>query len=64
MIVMEAYPGFFVGWGTLALLNTALAQLQGRSALLWLCISLMLGPVATLLLIIFYKKRINTIIVA
>ena len=28
-------PGFFVGWGTLSLINAGLAQSKGRSGLLW-----------------------------
>ncbi len=27
--------GFFVGWGTLSLINAGLAQSKGRSGLLW-----------------------------
>ena len=50
------YPAYFVGWGTLALINTAIAQLQGRQSLLWFFISLLLGPIATFLLLITYKK--------
>ena len=50
------YRGFFVGWGTLALLNTAIAQLQGRSAILWFLLSLLFGPIATLFLILTYIK--------
>ena len=55
MITLQ-HPGFFVGWGTLALLNAAVAQLQGRSILVWFFLSLLLGPIATLALVITYKK--------
>ena len=48
------YSGYFVGWGTLALLNAAIAQLQGRSALLWFFLSLFFGPIATFFLLITY----------
>jgi hypothetical protein len=44
---------FFVGWGTLSLINAGLAQAKGRSGLLWWFLSLLLGPVATLLIVIF-----------
>lgn len=47
---------YFVGWGTLALINAALGQAKGRSGLLWFVISLILGPIATLLIVIFPKK--------
>lgn len=43
-------PQFYVGWGTLALINAGLAQSKNRSGLLWFLGSLLLGPVATFLL--------------
>jgi hypothetical protein len=43
---------FFVGWGTLALINSGLAQSKKRSALVWFFISLFLGPIATLLIVL------------
>ena len=48
--------GYGIGWGTLSLLNAGLAQLQGRSGLMWFLISVVLGPIATLLLVVTYKK--------
>ncbi len=42
---------FFVGWGTLSLINAGLAQSKGRSGLNWWLISLLLGPVATFLIV-------------
>jgi type IV secretory pathway VirB2 component (pilin) len=53
---MNAYPEFFVGWGTLSLLNAGLAQSKGRSGLLWWIVSLLLGPIATLLLVVLPKQ--------
>ena len=44
-------PEFFVGWGTLALINAGLAQAKNRSGLIWFIGSLFLGPVATLLIV-------------
>lgn len=44
--------GYVVGWGTLSLLNAGLAQSKGRSGLIWWLISLLLGPIATLLLVV------------
>jgi len=59
MVYVE-YQGYLVGWGTLALLNTALAQLQGRSAFMWFFLSLLLGPIATFILVItFIAKKKN-----
>lgn len=43
---------FFVGWGTLALINAGLAQGKNRSGLLWWLGSLLLGPFATLLIVV------------
>jgi hypothetical protein len=39
------------GWGTLALINAGLAQGKGRSGLIWFLISLLLGPIATFLIV-------------
>jgi len=44
--------GYFVGWGTLALINAGLAQGKNRSGFNWFMVSLLLGPVATFLLLI------------
>ena len=48
-------PGFFVGWGTLSLINAGLAQSKGRSGLLWWLVSLFIGPIATLLIVVLPK---------
>jgi len=48
---------WFAGWGTLALINAALAQGKNRSGLLWFLLSLPLGPLATLLLVLLPKVR-------
>ena len=47
---------YFVGWGTLALINAALAQGKNRTGFNWFILSLILGPVATLILL-FVEKR-------
>lgn len=46
---------YAVGWGTLALINTVLAQSKNRSGLLWFFISLLIGPIATFLIAILEK---------
>ena len=43
---------YAVGWGTLALINAGLAQSKNRSGLNWFLASLLLGPVATLLVVV------------
>ncbi len=45
-----------VGWGALAFINAGLAQGKNRKGLNWFLISLLLGPIATLLLVAFFKK--------
>ena len=47
---------FYVGWGTLALINAGLAQGKNRSGLNWFLLTLFLGPVATFCLVISDKK--------
>lgn len=49
---MQNQAQFFVGWGTLSLINAGLAQSKGRSGLAWWLISLFLGPIATFLIVI------------
>lgn len=43
---------YYVGWGTLALINSGLAQSKNRSGFAWFLLSLILGPVATFLIVI------------
>ncbi len=44
-------PTYYVGWGTLALINAGLAQGKNRSGLNWFLVSLFLGPLATFILV-------------
>lgn len=48
-------PEFFVGIGTLALINAGLAQSKNRSCLGWFLASLLLGPIATLIIVALDK---------
>lgn len=43
---------YAVGWFTLSLINAGLAQAKGRSGLAWWLSSLLLGPVATLVIVV------------
>jgi len=49
---MQNTGQYAVGWFTLSLINAGLAQSKGRSGLGWWLGSLLLGPVATLLIVI------------
>jgi hypothetical protein len=54
--VIQLENEYFVGWGTLALINAGLAQGKNRTGLNWFLLSLLLGPIATLLLLFAQKK--------
>lgn len=47
---------YTVGWGTLALLTAGLAQSKNRSGLAWFFGGLLLGPIATFVLVAFCDK--------
>lgn len=53
---MEQAQQFAVGWGTLTLINAGLAQGKNRSGLGWFLLSLLLGPIATFILVAFCTK--------
>jgi hypothetical protein len=48
---------YYVGWGTLALINAGLAQTKNRSGLLWFLLSCVLGPIATFLLVVLDPEK-------
>ncbi len=52
---MEHSSEYAVGWGTLALLNAGIAQGKNRSGLNWFLLSILLGPIATFILVVFDK---------
>lgn len=52
VVSMQEQAPYFVGWGTLSLINAGLAQAKGRSGLAWWLISILLGPVATFLIVV------------
>lgn len=47
---------YAVGWGTLALLNANIAQLKGRSGLVFGLLSLIGGPIVTFALVFFETR--------
>ena len=46
---------YAVGWGTLALINAGIAQGKNRGGMNWFLLSLILGPVATFILVLVDK---------
>jgi hypothetical protein len=48
---------YAIGWGTLALINAGLAQSKDLSGLLWFVLSLLLGPLATFILVAFCRTN-------
>lgn len=52
---VQVGQGYVVGWGTLALINAGLAQSKGRSRLAWFLASLLLGPIATFIIVVTDK---------
>jgi hypothetical protein len=53
------YGGYSIGWFTLALINAGLAQAKNRSGLNWWLISVLLGPLATFLIVVLDRPRID-----
>ncbi|WP_020575694.1 hypothetical protein [Actinopolymorpha alba] len=54
---MDGYDGYVAGWGTLSIINAGLAQAKGRSGLAWWVVSLLIGPVATLLIVVLPRPE-------
>ena len=52
-----ADSSYAVGWGTLALINAGLAQTKGHGRLTWFLISLLLGPLATLIIVAVLDRK-------
>ncbi|MEJ2704538.1 MAG: hypothetical protein P8Z79_19060 [Sedimentisphaerales bacterium] len=48
---------YAIGWGTLALINTGLAQSKNRSGLAWFLVSLLFGPIATFFIVILESVK-------
>lgn len=47
---------YAVGWFTLIFINAGIAQGKNRRGLNWGLVSLVLGPLATFLLVAFFEK--------
>lgn len=56
LVSLPQHSEFFVGIGTLALINAGLAESKNRSRLAWFLVSLLFGPLATLVLVVVDKR--------
>jgi len=45
-----------IGWFTLALVNAGLAENKNRSRSFWFSLSLLIGPIATLFIVVWDKE--------
>ena len=52
MDAVQVGRSYVVGWGTLALINTGLAQSKGRGRMAWFLASILLGPIATFIIVV------------
>jgi hypothetical protein len=55
-MIMQS-SGYAVGWITLVFINAGLAQGKGRSGLNWGLLSLLIGPIATFLIVVMESRR-------
>jgi len=60
VVIRDELGGYAVGWFTLALINAGLAQAKNRSGLGWWLISLLIGPIATFLIVVLDKPPSNS----
>ncbi|MEX0726333.1 MAG: hypothetical protein WD065_08695 [Planctomycetaceae bacterium] len=59
---MDSDQQFFVGWGTLAMINAGLAQSKNHGGLFWFLVSLLLGPIATFIIVAILGNRSREIL--
>jgi hypothetical protein len=52
---MHEYTGYVVGWGTLALITSGIAQGKNRSGLWWFLLGLLGGPITLFVLLLLRK---------
>jgi hypothetical protein len=55
--VVRSSGSWAAGWFTLALINAGLAQGKGHSGLLWWAASLVLGPIATFIIVAVLDRK-------
>lgn len=52
MFALASQSRYAVGWGTLAVVTAGLAQSKNRSGLNWFLLGLLLGPIATIIVVL------------
>ena len=57
MTLASDASSYAVGWFTLSLINSGLAQSKGRSGALWWFASVFFGPICTLLIVVLDPVR-------
>lgn len=57
VLFTDGHAPWVAGWGTLALINAGLAQGKNRRGLIWFLLSLVFGPLATLVLVLLPRVR-------
>lgn len=57
--MLDHSGNYAVGWFTLSLINSGLAQGKGRSGLNWFLVSLLLGPLATFLIVALDRRPLS-----
>ncbi|MEO1148728.1 MAG: hypothetical protein AAFY26_24435 [Cyanobacteria bacterium J06638_22] len=53
---MDNAQEYYVDWGALALITAGIAQGKNRSGCNWFLLGMILGPLATFILVAFYDK--------
>jgi hypothetical protein len=56
MVALVEQSKYAVGWGMLAVITAGLAQGKNRSGLNWFLLSLLFGPIATIILVAFCDR--------
>ncbi len=54
---MSPASDYAIGWGALALINAGIAQGKNRSGINWFLLSILLGPIATFILVVFFDTN-------
>lgn len=59
MDIKTIIKDYAIKWGLLAMINAGIAHGKNKSGITWGTLSLLIGPIATLLIVAFNKKEIE-----